>query len=487
MSDAEFEPHRSKRQRPPWGLAWRSHDRFIISTVGMGMFTDMVLYGLIVPVLPFLLEDRLHMPQGSVQSSVSNLLAAYAGASVVSSPIAGFLADKMGSRQLPFLLGLIALLLATILLAIGDSFSGLVVARLLQGLSAAVVWVVGLALLVETVGPENLGAVIGTIFSFMTVGGLAAPVVGGVLYKRTGYTGVFGVGLGLVALDFVMRLLVIEKKVAAQYDEEPRTSNATPAGLGIHTDGAADEATPLLAHPSSIDTHYVLIGKRNRLTRHFPILSCMRSPRLLVAFFIGFIQAVLLGAFDSTIATLAEQLFAFNSLRAGLLFLPLGITDVVIGPVAGWAVDRLGPRTVAAAGYTWLVPALVCLRFAHGGGVPAIALLCALLGLCGAGVATVNAPGLVEAGLVVDKFHAANPTLFGKAGPYAQLYGCTSSIWCLGLAVGPLMAGALKEQIGYGNMNAVLAGLCGIAAVLAWAYMGERGEEQGGYGGECAR
>ena len=103
------------------------------------------------------------MPQAAVQTSVSNLLAAYAGASVVSSPIAGFLADKMGSRQLPFLLGLIALLLATILLAIGDSYSGLVIARLLQGLSAAVVWVVGLALLVETVGPENLGAVIGTV------------------------------------------------------------------------------------------------------------------------------------------------------------------------------------------------------------------------------------------------------------------------------------------------------------------------------------
>lgn len=129
----------------------------------MGIFTDMVLYCLIVPVLPFMLQDRIHLPDDQIQSQVSNLLAVYAAASVISSPITGLLADKWGTRQLPFLLGLSALLIATFLLALGQTVLALIVARALQGLSAAVVWVVGLALLVETVGSDRMGAVIGSV------------------------------------------------------------------------------------------------------------------------------------------------------------------------------------------------------------------------------------------------------------------------------------------------------------------------------------
>ncbi len=55
----------------------------------------------------------------------------------------------------------------------------LVVARMLQGMSGAVVWTVGLAMIMDTVGVQNLGKVMGTIFSIVSVGELAAPVLGG--------------------------------------------------------------------------------------------------------------------------------------------------------------------------------------------------------------------------------------------------------------------------------------------------------------------
>lgn len=39
-------------------------------------------------------------------------------------------------------------------------------------------------------------------------------------------------------------------------------------------------------------------------------------------------------------------------------------------------------------------------------------------------------------------------------------------IWSAGLTVGPLISGALREKIGYGNMNVVLASVCGLTALL---------------------
>ncbi len=80
---------------------------------------------------------------------------------------AGWIADRTSSRQLPFLSGLAALLGATVLLGFGSSIAVLVIARVLQGISAAVVWTVGLAMVLDTVGPENLGKTIGSIFSFI--------------------------------------------------------------------------------------------------------------------------------------------------------------------------------------------------------------------------------------------------------------------------------------------------------------------------------
>lgn len=147
----------------PYGLTWRSNTLFIVSTIGIGLFTDLFLYSLVVPVLPFMLEDKVGVPHDRIQSNVSGLLAIYAAASVVTSPIAGILADRISTRQAPFLVGLAALLMSTVLLFVGSTLPVLAIARIFQGISGAFVWTIGLALCLETVGPENLGKTIGSV------------------------------------------------------------------------------------------------------------------------------------------------------------------------------------------------------------------------------------------------------------------------------------------------------------------------------------
>ena len=159
----------------PIGLKWRSSTLFIVSTVGIGLFTDLFLYGLVVPILPFILQDRVNLPHDQIQSHVSGLLAAYAGASVLFSIPAGIIADWLPTRQLPFLAGLTALFLATLLLYLGQTVPVLVIARVFQGISAAVVWTIGLALVLDTVGPENLGKTIGSVRLPLTSPQLPGP------------------------------------------------------------------------------------------------------------------------------------------------------------------------------------------------------------------------------------------------------------------------------------------------------------------------
>ena len=85
---------------PPYLLSLRSSKLFILTTICIAVFTDVFLYGIVVPVIPFALSSRAGVAQSSVQSWVSVLLAVYGAALLVSSPLAGWYADRSSSRRL---------------------------------------------------------------------------------------------------------------------------------------------------------------------------------------------------------------------------------------------------------------------------------------------------------------------------------------------------------------------------------------------------
>jgi len=61
-------------------------------------------------------------------------------------PIAIF-SERSSSRRMPFVLGLAALLASQILFMEAPNFALMAIARVLQGISSSVAWVIGLALL----------------------------------------------------------------------------------------------------------------------------------------------------------------------------------------------------------------------------------------------------------------------------------------------------------------------------------------------------
>ncbi len=270
-----------------------------------------------------------------------------------------------------------------------------------------------------------------------------------------------------------MRILIIEKKTAAKYqDQEGEASNghaSQPAEDG--EDGhEGTEEDPLL--PKEESQAYKIPPDQPKAIRSFPILYCLKDPRLLTALLLAFVQATLLATFDATVPTEAQELFNFDSLKAGLLFIALVLPYLVLGPVAGWTVDRFGPKPAAVIGFGYLVPVLILLRLARPGGKSQIIVYCALLALCGLGMGVIGSPSIVEASYVVGMYDKSNPDLFGPNGPYAQLYGINSMVFSAGLTVGPLISGSLKDAVGYGNMNLVVAILCSVTATLSFIYVG---------------
>ncbi|KAK4494461.1 hypothetical protein PRZ48_014759 [Zasmidium cellare] len=429
----------------------------------MGLFSDLFLYSLIIPVVPFMLEDDLNLQPSEIQRYTSAMLAVYAGSNIVCCPVAGVLADRLSTRRAPFLLALCCLASGTIMLFLGKSIAILMLARVLQGVSTAFVWTIGLAMCIETVGIQSMGKTMGTITSVIAVGSLSAPFIGGILYQRTGLAGVMSVAIAVIAFDFTLRLLVIEKNQCIVDADKAYGRNA------IEDD---PEHQPLLKEAKAEDACFKLPRHPSRMVRAFPLLPCLANPSLLTALLGSLMQAILMGSFDSTIAVVAHELFDFDAFQAGVLFLPVGITNILCGPLIGWLIDRRGTKSAAVSSFGVLVPVLLLLRLVHTGGLLQILLYAGLLTLTGVGLAGSGTPSIVEVGAVIERYHKANPDFFGEKGPYAMVYGMNGMIFNAGLTIGPELAGGLKEAVGYGNMNTVLAVLSGITACLCYFYLG---------------
>lgn len=93
-------------EHTPFGLSWRSHPLFIISTAVIGLFSESFLNGLIIPLLPFILQDRVGVAHEDLQRYSAALLFAYAISSVACCLLAGAISDRSSSRKAPWMYGL---------------------------------------------------------------------------------------------------------------------------------------------------------------------------------------------------------------------------------------------------------------------------------------------------------------------------------------------------------------------------------------------
>ncbi|KAF2853652.1 MFS transporter-like protein [Plenodomus tracheiphilus IPT5] len=473
--------------KPPLMLKLRSSEGFIIGTVSLAVFTDMFLYGIIVPVIPFALKTRSHVDKSRVQYWVSVLVAIYGAALLAFSPICGWLADRGASRRSPLLLGLLALLGSTALLNIGNSTGILVAGRVLQGASAAVVWVVGLALLADTVPQERLATATGWLSLGMSLGLLLSPLLGGVVYDHAGYHAVFGMAYALIGVDIILRLLLVEKKVAARWDPDAVGRVAVTAinhsdktvATDVEPAAALDgtrtlkTAEPMALSPSPLDASSS--PRRRRRDRLPPVLSLLCSCRLLASLFCALVQAALTTAFDSVLTIHAANIFNWTSTGAALLFLPL-VIPTFVAPLLGWLSDKFGGRYFVVVGFLSAVPPLVCLRFVKDNSIGDKVLLCVLLAVVGLSLALTSPPIMAEISGVVEakekSMLAKGHPGFGKGGAYAQAYALFNVAFAAGCMIGPLLAGFIAEAKGWGTMAWVLGLLSGISAVPALLWLG---------------
>lgn len=196
---------------------------------------DLYLYSFIVPIIPYMLIERIQIDPANVQAVTSALLANYALVCLISSPIVGHYADKTTDRKTPLLVALAFELTSAVTVAgttncefasLKDAFPNihfnlaaqiliillscipvvvLFIARTIGAVSGMMLWIIGYSTLAENIEKRHMGTASGVVSGAVAAGILAGPAVSGFFVEKVGYWFAWSLCFGLVSSLHVVK------------------------------------------------------------------------------------------------------------------------------------------------------------------------------------------------------------------------------------------------------------------------------------------
>jgi EmrB/QacA subfamily drug resistance transporter len=351
------------------------------------------------------------------------------------------LGDRLGRRRV-FVAGLAVFTAASVACAFAPGIGWLVAARAVQGVGAALIVPLSLALLAEAFPPERRGRALGLFSGITGLAVLGGPVVGGAIAQGLAWEWIFwlNVPVGLLAIPLVWRRIDESYGPPTPFDLTGMVLlGASALGVvwalvrGNQAGWGSAEVLCSLAAGALLLVAFV----RHERRRRAPMLplGLFRSR----AFAAGNAATLLLFAslFGAVffMAQFLQVAQGYGPLEAGLRMLPWTATLFLVAPIAGTLVDRVGERPfvvggllLQAAGMAWL--ALVA---APDAAYPELV------------------PGLVLAGCGVSMAMPANQSAVLRAAPPSQLgtaSGAFSMLRQLGGVLGVAVAVAVFTAAG---------------------------------------
>ncbi len=365
------------------------------AVAGAILFTDMLLQGLAIPVLPLL---PAVVEQGAAATGI--LFASYAVAMVVATLFAGRLVDRRGPKG-PLVTGLIVLAIATLLFAAGGPYWLLLVARFVQGIAGGVAWVAALSLIAATTGFDKRGQMMGIAMSTVTLGVLVGPPLAGFLVDAFGPASPFLTATVVAIVDLILLVSFIP-------------------GSPRQTDDTAGPFTVLRVPGSASIVAAIAIG----------------------AAVLAAVQPVLPGHLGAQA----------TSTTIGVLFGVAALVSIIANPIVGRFVASASPRVLIGIGIVAVVAALLVLGWSTS--IWQVGVGMGILGLSSAMLLAPATTLISEQG-----FRSTPPTLGGSFALYNLAYAAGLAVGPLMTGFGVQQTGFTAAMVIAAVVLSILGGV----------------------------
>lgn len=397
-------------------------------------------------------------------SAAESVVVTYMVAMGALTQVVGSLSDRWGRRPL-FLAGIAVFTLASLAAALAPTLLWLNIARVVQGVGAAVIMVNGIPLLSGRYSGQERNLAIGAWGSFATAAGLIAPTVGGLLIDAFGWRAIFAINLplGVAAWFLAARVLPRLPQTASGTRTDWLGSLLFMLGLGA--------VSMLMLRPDQsawTGTETVLAAGGGLALVAFVIMQLrVTSPTLELRLFTqpsftGAMLAVFLSRALTTGGAVYLVLYFAEALRltptgAGLLMTPIFVAQMITGMIGSKLLSYWAPGLVIGLGYALKAIGLAALALMVAPDAAWWVLLIPMLAW-GAGGGIAGAPVMAV---------AVNVTAPERIGMVA---GTVSTLASVGAGIGTAVLGAIFTRYGGSGPHAVTDGTQAVltaAAILA--------------------
>ncbi|MGI8648936.1 MAG: MFS transporter [Rubrobacter sp.] len=317
-----------------------------LAVVFVTVFLDMVGYGIIVPLLPFLAEEY-----GASALAVGLLVSLYALMQMFGGPLLSGFSDRVGRRPV-ILICLLGASAAYLMLGLSGSIVGIMLAVALAGLAGGTP-ATAQAYIADSTSGENRARGLGLIGAAFGLGLMVGPALGGLLSLYAGLSAPALAAAALALANFVFGYFVLRESLL---DENRRLVPVLLLNPVSQVAGVLRVRTIR----SLLFVIFLLNLALAGLITNFPLFAEARfgwgSSRS--SFFFAFVGLCAVFTQGLLVGLLQRRFGEWRMLSGGLLVVTVGLLAVAVSP-AGWLMYPV--VGVMALGFGAAIPAVAAL------------------------------------------------------------------------------------------------------------------------------
>jgi EmrB/QacA subfamily drug resistance transporter len=273
---------------------------------------------------------------------------------------AGRLGDIFGPRSV-FLVGTALFTAASVLCGVASSAEMLIAARALQGIGAALLTPQPLAIVLPLFPPERRGSAFAVNGIVAGVAAMAGPTVGGLIVTHWDWRGIFFVNVPVGLLSIALTLWIVPdlrpgRRHRLDLSGVAVATLALTAITFALTEGQRYDwgggIVALLVVGALLLGVFVWLQRRRQTGEREPLIpfALFHDRNFTLMIIVGGAMQLGMTGLFLPFTIYLQSVLGLSALQAGLVFVPSSALSMVLTPLVGRLVDRIGGKFILMAG-----------------------------------------------------------------------------------------------------------------------------------------
>lgn len=324
----------------------------VLATIGMGIFLATVDGSIVNVALPTLVNKL-----GTDFSVIQWVVLSYLLTVTTLMLSIGRLGDMLGKKKL-YGLGFILFTSGSLLCGLSPNVYWLIGFRVFQGVGAALIMALGMALVTEAFPPNERGKAIGICGAIVSVGIAIGPSLGGVILNFMDWQWIFLVNLpiGVIGTYMVFKFVFSSTPLSNQKFDYPGATTlflsllSLLVALTFGQQNGFNHPLVLVLAVSSAVFLFGFIRIEQKSSHPMMDLSLFKNRRLSVNLFNAFIAFIGVAGTIILLPFYLQNILNHSTIVVGLLLCVIPVTLGIASPIAGNLSDKFGSRYISTFG-----------------------------------------------------------------------------------------------------------------------------------------